>query len=206
MKNKRGLALITAGLLLIAAALSLTIYNFYDGFRAGRLVGQTMEHLKEEMPEKAAPESELSSEEDIPYYVLYPEMEMPVQTIDGQDYIGVLNIPVLDLELPVISQWSYPGLRISPCRYNGSAYTDDLIIAAHNYSSHFGRLKNLTEDDIVTFTDVDGNAFTYTVALCEVLNPTDISGMESGGWDLTLFTCTVGGSYRVTVRCERILN
>ena len=36
----------------------------------------------------------------------------------------------------------------------------------------------------------------------ETLNPTDIEGMESGNWDLTLFTCTVGGQSRVTIRFE----
>jgi sortase A len=25
--------------------------------------------------------------------------------------------------------------------------------------------------------------------------------MESGDWDLTLFTCTTGGQSRITVRC-----
>ena len=38
----------------------------------------------------------------------------------------------------------------------------------------------------------------------EVLAPTDIEGMESGDWDLTMFTCTIGGKSRVTVRCDRL--
>ena len=37
----------------------------------------------------------------------------------------------------------------------------------------------------------------------ETLNPTDVAGMEAGDWDLTLFTCTVGGQSRVTVRFAR---
>lgn len=31
----------------------------------------------------------------------------------------------------------------------------------------------------------------------------DMPTMEIGGWDLSLFTCTLGGQFRVTVRCER---
>jgi sortase A len=101
-----------------------------------------------------------------------------------------------------MSEWSYPNLRISPCRYTGSAYKNNLIIAAHNYESHFGNLKYLNAGDEITFTDVDGNVFNYVVAEIEQLNPTAIEQMESGDWALTLFTCTIGGSYRVTVRCD----
>ena len=55
----------------------------------------------------------------------------------------------------------------------------------------------------VIFTDVDGNIFTYTVMVRETLMSTDVQQMESGGWDLTLFTCTAGGQNRVIVRCVR---
>lgn len=140
----------------------------------------------------------------MPEHVLCPDMEMPVETVNGIDYIGLLGIPALELELPIISQWSYPNLKTAPCRYKGSAYTDDLILCGHNFPSHFGNLKNLSEGDMVTFTDMAGNEFTYQVVERETLMPTAIEEMESGDWDLTLFTCTVGGKSRVTVRLERM--
>ena len=77
-----------------------------------------------------------------------------------------------------------------------------MIIAAHNYASHFGNLKYLQEGDEVTFTDMDGNVFRYEVALQETLQPTAITEIQQGDWDLTLFTCTYGGQSRVTVRCQ----
>ena len=49
-------------------------------------------------------------------------MPMPEETIDGRSYIGVLEIPSLSLQLPVIGSWSYAELREAPCRYAGSAY------------------------------------------------------------------------------------
>ena len=94
-------------------------------------------------------------------------------------------------------------MKVAPCRYEGSAYTDDLILAAHNYPAHFGNLKTLHPGDQVSFTDVDGNQFQYQVVELETLQPTAIQEMEAGEWDLTLFTCTLGGQSRVTVRCER---
>ena len=50
---------------------------------------------------------------------------------------------------------------------------------------------------------MDGNVFTYKMVERETLLPTSIEAMESGDWDLTLFTCTVGGQSRVTIRFER---
>ena len=158
-----------------------------------------------EIPEEANTTASLE-EVEVPDYLLNPDMEMPTENINGIDYIGILRIPALELELPVISEWSYPRLKIAPCRYTGSAYQDDLIIAAHNYNSHFGNLKNLREGDTATLTDMDGNVFTYEMAELEILQPTDIEGMDSGEWDLTLFTCTIGGSSRVTARFERVEN
>lgn len=122
----------------------------------------------------------------------------------GVDYIGTLEIPALGLSLPIISEWSYPNLKLSPCRYQGSAYTDDLVLAGHNYPSHFGSLKNLYADDEIIFTDIDGNKFNYVVVEQEVLAATAIEEMSSGNWDLTLFTCTIGGKSRMAIRCVRI--
>lgn len=138
----------------------------------------------------------------LPDYYLNPEMEMPTTEIDGRDYIGFLDIPSLELSLPIISRWSYPDLKVSPCRYAGSAYLDNLVIAAHNYRTHFGYIKNLRPGDKLTFTDVDGNIFYYEVADIEILKPTDTQKMVSGDYALTLFTCTYGGQSRITVGCD----
>ena len=205
------------GLLLIAAALLLAGYNLWDDRRAGLAASQALEQLleREAGEREAGPGQEGglgtgaygsgvqgSGEEEIPDYLLDPGMEMPTESIDGKDYIGTLELPALDLSLPVISRWNYPDLRVAPCRYAGSAYTGDLVIAAHNYQRHFGSLDSLAPGDPVWFTDVDGNRFTYEVAEIQVLQPTDIEEMVESGWDLTLFTCTLGGKTRVTVRCE----
>lgn len=213
-RKQEGLLLITIGLLLIAAALFLVSYNLYDELRAEQSARQAVTQLDEYLPSEAAPEASTDPVENqdplvrdertvIPDYVLSPNMEMPVETINGIDFIGVLRIPALELELPIISEWNYPNLKSAPCRYSGSAYLNNLIICGHNYTSHFGNLKNLCEGDIATFTDMDGNVFTYIMVERETLQPTSIDAMESGDWDLTLFTCTVGGQSRVTVRFER---
>ena len=197
----------TGGLLLIAAALLLTGFNLWDERRATDSAGKVLQELDSICPEDTqteTPEPTDPREVEIPDYILDPSREMPAVEIDGSVYIGVLTLPSLELELPVMETWSYPNLRIAPCRYSGSAYQDDMIIAAHNYRTHFGHLKELGTGDEVRFTDMEGNVFRYTVAELETLGKYDVDDMKSGDWDLTLFTCTYGGQSRVTVRCQRM--
>lgn len=182
-------------------ALLLTSYNILDEKRASAIVGTTLDNIEIYIAENGDINN---SEIEYPDYLFYPEMEMPVVDVDGQLYIGTLLIPSLDVELPIISSWDYEKLKIAPCRYAGSAYTDTLVIAAHNYRSHFGQLGKLAIDDLLTFTDADGNSFQYEVVDIEMLSPMSVEDMVSGNWDLTLFTCTVGGQKRLTVRCARI--
>ena len=139
-----------------------------------------------------------------PTYLLNPDMEMPVKKVNGNYYIGVLEIPKYELELPIMSDWSYPKLRVAPCRYYGSAYTGDMVICGHNYARYFGNLQNLKTGDEVRFTDMDGNVFVYQVCDRETLGRRDVAEMKSGDWDLTMFTCTYGGSNRIAVRCELV--
>lgn len=82
-------------------------------------------------------------------------------------------------------------------------YLDTLVILGHNYPAHFKELKSLHLGDAVQFTDADGNVFSYTVSDFEQLRPDQVTDMISGDWDLTLFTCTVGGQLRLAVRCVR---
>lgn len=150
----------------------------------------------------SAPRSTLAPEGELPAATPIPEM--PTMEIDGHAYIGYLEIPTIGVSLPVMSDWSYPKLRIAPCRYWGSAYDDSMVIMAHNYERHFGRIGALEIGDPVQFIDCDGNIFRYVVAAHEQLERTDVQKMLADSWDLTLFTCTYGGANRVTVRLTRV--
>ena len=198
-KRRAGSLAMGAGALLLAAALALTAFNLWDGRRAGEAAQAVLAEMPERTPR---PTPGPGDGVEIPDYVLNPDMDMPTVEIDGYEYIGVLSIPALGLELPVMSGWSYPALRVAPCRYLGSAYSGGFVIMAHNYARHFGAIGTLAPGEGVSFTDTDGNVFEYAVAETQILQPAAVDEMSSGGWDLTLFTCTPGGRTRVTVRCE----
>ncbi len=201
--------LIGLGVALLAFSLSLWVLNLRQDAAAGASAEAVLTRLRPDSSavqlraagEDAAPaETPLSP---LPLYQLDPEMPMPTQTVDGIEYLGVLEIPAITLELPVISRWSYADLKHAPCRYSGSAYLDDMVLAGHNYESHFGGLRELRANDLVCFTDMDGNEFRYLVSGLEVLDRDDTEEMLDPRWDLTMFTCTLGGGNRIAVRCLR---
>ena len=195
-KRRIGLAMMLLGVLAIAAGLGLGGYNLWDSRRAGVEADAALESIIRHREETEA-------DPDVVYEIpLDFQWELPVLEIDGRRYIGTLSIPAIDVELPVQEDWSLSLLKASPCRYMGSPYQGGMIVCAHNYATHFGRLKNLLPGDEVLFTDVEGNVFPYTVIQLEDLAGTAVEEMESGEWDLTLFTCTLGGQARVTVRCQ----
>lgn len=138
----------------------------------------------------------------IPDTVLAYSGDMPVVDVDGHSFIGTVEIPSLGLLLPVQNEWDSMDARYAVCRYKGSVYDNNLIIAGHNYTEHFGTLKELSTGDDVIVTDMNGRSFYFKVSNIETLSGSDVDEMEAGEWDLTLFTCTIGGANRVTVRCE----
>ena len=149
-KNRIGNILKGAGLILVTAAVLLLVYNLWDGHRARESEEAILaEYLQENKKASESPDaSDKEDKQNIPDYLLNPDMDMPEYTLKSLGdvaCIGILEIPALDLELPVISSWSYSSLRLAPCRYSGSAYKGDLVIAAHNYQSHFGGLRTLPE-------------------------------------------------------------
>ena len=135
-------------------------------------------------------------------YERVPGIEMPGEKVNGHEYIGTLSIPSLGLKVPVQRNWSYENLSVSPCRYSGSAYAGNLTIIAHTY--HFGKLSSLALDATITFTDMENNVFRYVVREINTISPNDANEIAHSGYDLTLVTCTLSGTKRVAVYCERV--
>ena len=204
-KLAKGLRLL--GTCLVLAAVALTLFNLWDDRRVDRGNQELVEELCQLREEKVQEENfqlPRTEEHQLPFYELFPDVEMPVITANGRNCIGTLEIPAQSLNLSVMENWTYERLRYAPCRYSGSAYTGNLILCAHNYTSHFGGLASLEPGSQVQFTDGDGNVFRYEVTAMEILQPDQTEAMQQGDWDLTLFTCTLGGESRVTVRCTLV--
>ena len=225
-KRRFGTLLILLGLAAAAAAIILTINNRRDDIAAGEAALADLRKMEDmlgidadgdgmigtmpaeeyyrahDMDPASRDTARQEASGNAPVYELHPEMTMPTVAVDGSTYVGFLEIPVIKRILPVMDTWSYPNLKIAPCRFVGTVYAHDMIVCAHNYDRHFGLIKTLEEGDKVAFTDVYGDRFYYEVSEVTILQPTDVEEMKDPeDWDLTLFTCTLGGATRVTVRC-----
>ena len=204
MRKGFGICCIILGVCCLISSLGLIAYNRWEEEKAQDASKNILQDVQENMLEITREEStseESKQDESEEISVDIPK-EMLATQVDGYDCIGVLSIPVLELELPVLTDWSYAKLKIAPCHYFGSYYEKDFVIAAHNYQSHFGRLSELQPKDLILFTDISGTVYCYEVVLLETLPANATEEMITSGFDLSLYTCTPGGASRVTVRCK----
>jgi len=216
MRKFIGIASILMGAVLIVSALLLVGFNERENQVAEDASEQAMVDLQKIIDESApvvVMATEDESDETIDLIDHTPRQavrledldpEMPVVQIDGYEYIGYISIPKIKVNLPVMSKWDYSRLKYAPCRQFGSSRTDDLVIAAHNYSSHFGKLSSLKAGDRLTFTDMENILNIYKVELVETLDPTRVDIVEDSDYDLVLYTCTYGGRERVVAFCNRV--
>ncbi len=195
---------------MFAAAVILIIFNITQdkksGERANAVLGELEAKISVEAAEVETEQPTLENDLFAKYEPTEAKKEALAE-IDGEKYVGIISIPKLDIKLPVMSEWSYDNLKISPCRYSGKADEGNLIIAAHNYSSHFGKLSELSGGDEIIFTAADGTEYRYETLQTETVGGTEVEKLvsnEDGAWSLTLFTCTLSGQSRVCVRAQLV--
>ena len=208
--DKRSLQRVGTVFTILGAAITvcaavLYVYLYFDDLRAGRsadfAVEQISAHVVETPQELTADPA--GSPAAGPAGDPAAETADPTFAVDGVEYLGYISFTGYEKKLPVIADWDFESLETAPVRYVGSFADDNIVIAGHNYRSHFYLLHSLVVGNEIVFTDPVGNETHYLVAETETLRPTDIAEMCSGGWDMTLFTCTTGGRARFAVRCEK---
>ena len=178
--------LVAAGALLLLAGALLAGQNLLTERRAAR---QTADLL-------AAVETRIAAPADLPA----PEVTRDPWT--GYEVIGVVGLPDLGLSLPVLADYTQDLLAVAPCRYTDDLALEpgQLVVAGHNYRTHFGRLGELAPGSRITWQNLDGVTYTYTVTEVTEIDAGDREALEQGDWDLTLFTCDVTRTRRILVR------
>ncbi|MBE6860916.1 MAG: sortase [Ruminococcus sp.] len=214
MKRKKiGIAFMIIGGLMLLAAIIIAVYNISLQKKAEKASVEIVTEIRkmynlpqmhEEIPQKSEvdmPDFEITTNTELPEAVIQTLENKKTVSIDNCSYIGVLQIIPLEIELPITAEFSYKRLKQTPCRYSGSVESGNLIICAHNYSSHFGGINKLVNGDIIRFISFDNVVRSYTVESIEVIEPTDIEAVNTDEYALTLFTCTLSGEARVVVKC-----
>ena len=189
------------GLILLAGALGLFVYNYQEAERAAAASAALMPKINAAIQENSQKEPPVSSPGN-GQAALQEEPGMKTVEIDGHEYIGYLAIPRLGLELPVMADWSMENLKISPARYHGTTMEGNLVLVAHNYKKHFGPIRRLKSGDEVYFVDMEDTATVYRVVATDAVAPSAVEEVTAGAYDLALVTCTYGGNTRLVVYCD----
>jgi len=145
------------------------------------------------------------------------EVEVPQEqrsvANDGTEYysIGVINIPSINVNYPILSTYSDALLKIAPCKFHGPNPNEvgNLCIAGHNYrnSKFFSKVPKLENGDIIEITDLGGNTVTYAVYDKFIVNPDELectSQLTGGRREITLITCTDDNKQRYIIKAREI--
>ena len=191
--------MVIAAIMLLGAG-SLQIYNSYENNRVEKETVEVVSKIEEVYLQQITQRQETNNNQQTET----DEQKKTVE-IEGYNYIGLLSIPSLDnLTLPVINECSAQNLKKSICRYNGTAENGNLVIGGHNYRYSFGKLTKLNVGSIVYFKNMEGKLFKYKCTEVLTLSPQDVYELQTGNWDLTLFTCTYDNRNRLVLRFEQI--
>lgn len=132
---------------------------------------------------------------------------------DGKTYDVdcVLNIPNLEINYPVLKEYSEANLKISINKFWGCNPNEvgNYVIAGHNYKNKkmFGKLSQIKVGDICEITDLTGTTLKYKVYDTYVVDPDNTyctSQLTDGKKEITLITCTNYGKQRLIVKAREI--
>lgn len=123
--------------------------------------------------------------------------------------IGIIDIPIIDISYPIISECTDANLNIAPTKLLGPAINTpgNLVIVGHNNwnEDFFSNLHKLENGDTVKLTDTSGKKLSYKVYDISKINQDDFSCLEqntNGKTELTLITCIkYQKSKRLVVKC-----
>ena len=91
----------------------------------------------------------------------YVKNHMPALQLQGQDFIGLVEIPAYGVKLPLCGSWKPGNVNRFPCRFSGSVYDSSLILGGS--ASQLACLKTVSHGDVVTVTDLQGRVYSYQV-------------------------------------------
>ena len=204
-----GRLLMALGALFVLGSLALQVHNIREDRAAAEAANAMLPDVLAAISENVKNSTDKNREKVghiNPYdqAAMDASTEMTVVVHNTWPYIGYLTMPSIHMQLPVLAEWSYHNLGMAPCRHMGSTKSDDLVICAHNYPSHFGHIGEMKQGDEVSFVDMDGERSDYRVVTVNVISETDMDMVQDESLDLVLYTCTFSSWDRIMVGCERV--
>ncbi len=177
-----GISLLVIGIL----ALFFWQWNINSSIQKSETYVETLRTLIPE-PQGAVPEERRDN-------------SMSVLSIDGADFVGIIEMPRYESALPVGADWG--NLTKYPRRFDGSIYNGTLQIGATTQKGQYDFYRDISVGDSVFFTDMEGNRFSYTVTDIRYKKNADQSTLQCKDTSLTLFVKNVYAFEYVIIYCD----
>lgn len=191
MKKHKFPPLLVLGVLLILISFALVIASQIRTHIGAVRSQETVVRMCELLPERSA---------GIPG--MYPHSNMPVLEIDNTDYVAMLQIPSLNITLPVADEWNRNALLDAPARFYGSCYDHSLVIGGADNAHQFSFCDKIDNGTVIIVTDMTGTQFSYTVSRVDRSKNAESNWLVGTDYDLTIFCRDALSMEYVAVRCR----
>lgn len=124
---------------------------------------------------------------------------MPVLSLNGTDYVGILELPARASALPVCNDWGHTSRQ--PCRLSGSIYDGTMQIGGTSQKGQYAFYREISVGDAVCFTDMTGKRYTYEVKDIRYEKHADQAALHKKEAELVLFIKNIYAFEYVMVYC-----
>ena len=133
------------------------------------------------------------------------------ESIQGHKVVGIIKIPELNIEYPILENTNKETLNLSITKFWGNRINEigNVTLAGHNNlnGTMFGKIKKMQVGDIIELTDIQNVTLKYQVFKVYVIDPNDITCIlpeQENVREVTLITCTNGNKNRLIVKAREI--
>lgn len=174
--------------LVVATLIAIKYFNLYKNETEAK---QVIANINEELKNSDNPITEIDEQ------------------IQGHKVVGIIKIPKIELEYPILETTSKETLNLSITKFWGNEINEigNVTLAGHNNlnGTMFGKTKKLEVGDVIELTDIQNVTLKYKVFKIYVIDPNDISCIlpeQEGTREVTLITCTNGNKNRLIVKAR----
>lgn len=125
---------------------------------------------------------------------------MSVLSVDGTDFVGIVELPRYASTLPVCADWGKTSKY--PCRFSGSIYDGTMQIGATTQKGQYDFYRELSVGDTIIYTDAEGNRYTYAITSLRYEKHADQAALQHEEAALTLFIKNIYSFEYLIVFCD----
>ncbi len=125
---------------------------------------------------------------------------MSVLSIDGINFVGLIELAHYDSALPVCADWGKTSKY--PCRFSGSIYDGTMQIGATTQKGQYDFYRELSVGDTLDYIDVEGNRYTFTITSLRYEKHVDQAALQQEDAQLTLFIKNIYSFEYLLVFCD----